>query len=283
MVALALSTPHVPVSSPVSNLHAEEERERRTLHLTMLHPVRPCFTGDLVDAIVHQQTRLVGSQKVDFLTLRSASAAHFNLGGDLQLFGNLIARRDRARLEWYAHRCIEGVYNFSSGCEGTVISVALVSGAALGGGFEVALACNVLIAERTARMGFPEMLFNLFPGMGALTFLARKAGPAAARELLMSGRTVSAERLHELGVVDVLAEPGELDATARRWVAQALPRAAGMKALLGAARFSPLGVSMAELRVIADAWVDAALELGPRDLRVMERLVRAQDRAALGA
>ena len=79
----------------------------------------------------------------------------------------------------------------------------------MGGGFECALSGNVLIAERGAKMGFPEILFNLFPGMGAMTLLGRKIGYSKAEKVILSGKLYTAEEMYELGVVDVLVEPGE--------------------------------------------------------------------------
>jgi DSF synthase len=66
-----------------------------------------------------------------------------------------------------------------------------------------------LIAEKGCKMGFPEILFNLFPGMGALTLLGRRVGMAKAEQMILSGNLYRAEDFHEMGVVDVLAEPGE--------------------------------------------------------------------------
>ena len=56
---------------------------------------------------------------------------------------------------------------------------------------------EMLIAERGAKMGFPEMLFNLFPGMGAYSLVARKAGPRVAEDLILNARVLPAEKMHE--------------------------------------------------------------------------------------
>src|SRR3712207_4090014 len=90
-----------------------------------------------------------------------------------------------------------------------VITVALVQGDALGGGFECALAHDLIVAERSAKFGLPEVLFNLFPGMGAYSFLSRRIGRQAAERMILSGRVHTAEELHEMGLVDVLAPDGE--------------------------------------------------------------------------
>ena len=66
-----------------------------------------------------------------------------------------------------------------------------------GGGFEHALTNDVIIAERGSRMGLPEVLFNMFPGMGAYSFLDRKIGQKLAEEVISSGKVYSAEEMRE--------------------------------------------------------------------------------------
>ena len=107
------------------------------------------------------------------------------------------------------------------------MTVALVQGDAIGGGFEAMLTNDVVIAERAAKFGLPEILFNLFPGMGAHSFLRRRVGERMARVLIEDGRSRSADEMRELGLVDVVCEPGEGEATLRQFVAR--PRAAASR------------------------------------------------------
>ena len=81
-----------------------------------------------------------------------------------------------------------------------------MQGDALGGGFECALASDLIVAEERAQLGFPEILFNLFPGMGAYSLLSRRVGMKGAEKMILSARLYTAEELHELGVVDLLVE-----------------------------------------------------------------------------
>ena len=97
-------------------------------------------------------------------------------------------------------------------------SIALVQGDALGGGFEAALSATVLIAEESSRMGFPEILFNLFPGMGAFSFLSRKIGRRAAEEMITSGTIYSARQLYDMGVIDVLTPDGTGEAAVHGFI-----------------------------------------------------------------
>lgn len=94
------------------------------------------------------------------------------------------------------------IYAAIEGCSKPVI--AAVNGHAFGGGLEIALACDMMVAAEGAKMGLPEILLNLIPGGGGTQRLPRKLGSNLATELLLSGRTVTAEELHARGLVNHL-------------------------------------------------------------------------------
>jgi DSF synthase len=154
-------------------------------------------------------------------------------------------------------------------------TVSLVQGDALGGGFEMALSADVIIAEESAMIGLPEILFNLFPGMGAYSLISRRAGTRAAEELILSGKILPATRLYEMGIVDVLAKDGEGESATQAWIAKNARRRSGFQGVMRA-RQQVNPVTRAELDAVADTWVDCALRLEDRDLRMMSRVVRAQ-------
>lgn len=240
---------------------------------------RPCFTPTLLrelkEAIADLQTRPEG--EVRHVIVASSVPGSYNLGGDLALFQEHIRNRDRAGLLQYAGMCIDLIYAMARGIRKGVTGIMLVQGDALGGGMEAALSGDVLIAERNARMGLPEMLFNLFPGMGAYTLLARKVGIKTAERMILSGEIYSAEELYEIGLVDQLAEPGEGERAVYEFLENDARRANGARALREAKRLSN-PVSYDELRAITEVWVDAALQLEDKDLRMMERLVKRQSK-----
>jgi DSF synthase len=243
---------------------------------------RPCFTPKLLENLVSWGEDLKSQidnprlPDVDYVVLASKHPDVFNLGGDLLLFHSSIVNRDRHSLHDYAKQCIEACYLHASHlARPTVTSICLVQGDALGGGFECALSGNVLIAERGCKMGFPEILFNLFPGMGALTLLGRRIGIAKAERMILSGNLYRAEELYEMGVVDVLAEPGEGTQAVYDYVRKDSRSRNGSLALR-AARELIQPVSYDELMSITEVWVDAALRLEQKDLRMMERLVARQ-------
>lgn len=250
---------------------------------------RPCFTPTVLRELLAWGDSMVGmiddpaQPDVKYFVLASNVPDTFSLGGDLSLFMQHIVARDRDALYRYALSCIDCSYAVHSHLNRPgVTSIALVQGQALGGGFESALAANVLIAERGAKMGLPEILFNLFPGMGAMTFLGRRIGHQKAEKLILSGKLYLAEELYDMGVVDVLAEPGEGEAAVYDYVRREEKSRNGILALRGAREVSQ-PVSYDELVRITEIWVDAALRLEARDLRMMERLVNRQTGKAGGA
>jgi DSF synthase len=245
---------------------------------------RPCFSPALLaelarfrDDMAH---RLDDPQDagIDYMVLASKVPGIFNLGGDLSLFRTLVEAGDRQRLSSYAQACIDMLWTHISGIDGRdITTISLVQGDALGGGFEGAMSAHVLVAERSARLGLPEILFNLFPGMGAYSLLSRRLGPAQAERLILSGQVYTAEALYEMGVVDVLADDGEGEKAVYDYVARENRARNGFRALRQARGLSN-PVTREELSGIAEVWVDAALRLNERDLRMMERLTSRQTR-----
>ncbi|MBS7455919.1 crotonase/enoyl-CoA hydratase family protein [Coralloluteibacterium stylophorae] len=244
---------------------------------------RPCFNRPLMHEM-HAYLRHAS----DRIALRAATGEHaiahvvvasdapvFNLGGDLDLFGRYIRARDRDGLLTYARDCVEGVYALHGRLHPTAHSIALVEGDALGGGFELALSCQTIVAESGVSMGFPEVLFGLFPGMGAFSYLRQRVSAKLAEEMMLNGTMYTSDELHRMGIVDVLVGKGEgVRAVEERILRNR--RIASARLALDEVRRTTEPVSLDELMRITGIWVDAALRLGDRSLRTMERLVRAQ-------
>jgi DSF synthase len=247
---------------------------------------RPSFSMGLLRDILAVQAsiqRLFAEREneselpAQYYVMASKVPGVFNLGGDLGHFAERIRSGDRQALLHYGETCVDAVYGNSIAFGLPLVTIALVQGDALGGGFECALAFDVIVAERSAKFGLPEILFNLFPGMGAYSFLSRRLGPVQAERMITSGRIYTAEELHGMGVVDVLAEDGEGEAAVRAYIAKNQRRRNAYLAMYRARRrASP--VTLQELRDIVRVWADAAMELGDLDLRMMCRLAAAQDR-----
>lgn len=95
------------------------------------------------------------------------------------------------------------------------VTIASISGFALGGGCELALACDLRVGSAKARLGQPEVLLGITPGGGGTQRLARLVGPARAKDLMLSGRQVKADEALAIGLLDEVVEPEQLDAHVR--------------------------------------------------------------------
>lgn len=107
-------------------------------------------------------------------------------------------------------------------------SIAAVNGIALGGGFELVLACDLRVAARTAKLGLPEIKLGTLPGAGGTQRLTRLVPMNIAKELILAGRTLDADRAYTLGLVNLVTDPAELMPTAlqlAREIAAGPPRA----------------------------------------------------------
>ena len=206
----------------------------------------------------------------------------FNFGGDLALFVLLVRAGDIESLKLYGRRCVDLVWWMENAANLGVHTTVLSQGDTLGGGLESVLPFHRVIFERSAQAGFPEVLFNLFPGMGAWDFTIRKGGFAVASEMILSGRLYSAEELHYRRLVDLVVDDGAGEAAVERVVREVDPRHRGTLAALRAQRMA-VPIHYERLVALVDQWAESALGLTDRDLRLMERLARAQARKAGGA
>lgn len=260
----------------------------KTLWLTLPESIEgnppyfaPALLHELRDVLHGLQARGVawpvhgGLQPVHYVVLKSANPDYFSLGGDLAYFRACIERRDRAALHAYSLQCAEMVHQWSTLLGREATTIALVQGRALGGGFETALAADLIVAEEQSEFGFPEILFGLFPCTGGMSLLAQRIGARAAERMLGDGRVYPAAALKEMGVIDEVCPRGQGAATVERLVAaHARQRAARLMLQRGRHRLAALDLQ--ELRTVVDEWTELAMALGPQELRVMEMLVKMQ-------
>jgi DSF synthase len=284
---------HRAVCSPFDPYRLHEEFDQLTIRFEpdqaalwclVNHPERPCFTSRLLDQIRTLQTRLrhglaplSEDMPVRTIVWGSTFPGIWNLGGDLALFTRLIRARAAGDLRSYAYACVDAVYQNLTKMGLPLLTIGMVQGDALGGGFEHALTNDVIIAERDSRLGLPEVLFNLFPGMGAYSLLCRRLDGVRAQKLILSGRLYEAAELEELGLVDLVVDPGEGPAAVRGYL-ERNRRRHGTLLSLSRVRQRCQPVTYEELIDVTEVWVETAMGLDEADLRRMEHLVRAQAR-----
>src|SRR6266851_7861527 len=145
----------------------------------------------------------------------------FSAGADLrELYhgaASLPEKERFARLREFLER-IHAVLNTIDASP--MIMIAAVHGICFGGGLELALACDIIIADKMARFAFPELRLGLIPGFGGIPRLKRDLGNALVRDLLLTGRSINAARAHSAGLVSQLAAEGEVLRAARSTAAQ---------------------------------------------------------------
>jgi DSF synthase len=245
---------------------------------------RPCFTSLMLKELrqwlnsvidYFQTIKSESDSAIRYLVLKSQIPNVFNMGGDLNLISNLIRERNRKKLLEYAIQCIDVCYLYSVNLHAPLTTICLVEGTALGGGFECALSANILIATENAEMGFPEIRFNLFPGMGAYSFLVRSCGTKNAEKIIAEGKTYSASKLHKMGIINHVGKVDSGVETVQNFMVQHHQSGNGHRALQQVKQCcNP--ISYQELVDITNIWVDAALGLDENNLRLIDRLVHAQ-------
>jgi DSF synthase len=269
-----------------SQLSARFDKTTHALWSRWSAEPRPCFNPSLLADIrtyydfVSQSRGTIqcddNAFPIEYVVLASGMPGVFNLGGDLDLFKQLISAKDRQGLLRYGRACVDVLYRNYVCHDLPLTTISLVQGECLGGGFEAALSGDVIIAEKSARFGFPEILFNLFPGMGAYSFLDRKIGRRAAEDLITSGKIYSADEMLTMGVVDIVTEDSageeEVNALIKR-----RSRSRNGLAALAAARRRVHSITFEELMDVVKIWADSALHLNVRDLKLMHRLVSRQN------
>ena len=279
----SIITPH---STHYRHLRTRFEPQYGALWCYLAPNARPCFSFEVLEELRRFQEKIERSAEdegkgwgVRYVILASMTPSVFNFGRDLHLFIRCLKENDPETLRRYAKECIDVLYAHATGFHLPITTISLVQGDALGGGFEAALASDILVSEKQSQFGFPEVLFNLFPGMGAFNLLERRIGMRRTERMLLGGKLHRAEELHAEGIVDIPAEDGRGENAVYEHIVRQAGRQNTHQAVLQVRRkLRPLLYE--ELMDVKEIWVDSAMRLGPREIRLMERLVNAQTRVS---
>jgi|SRR5580658_3959812 enoyl-CoA hydratase len=157
------------------------------------------------------------------LILYSSRKEGFSAGGDLrELYRLSAATEGQARLDGmraFIHR----VHHVANTLDASPLTtIAAVHGICFGGGFELALTCDIIVADKMARFAFPELRLGIIPGFGGIPRLRRDVGNAVVRDLLFTGRSIGAAKAQAVGLVSQVAAEGESLRLARTTAAQVL-------------------------------------------------------------
>jgi len=152
----------------------------------------------MMDEIIHALdfVNKADSSEIGVVVITGAGKA-FMAGADIKEYAQQTeAQFDAFQLK--GHSLYAGIENNSK------VVIAAINGYAFGGGFEIALACDMIVASNGAKMGLPEILLNLIPGGGGSLRLTKKIGINLTNEIVMTGRTLVAEEMHDRGVINYI-------------------------------------------------------------------------------
>ena len=287
MNAVVLQNPHLNTPRPASRLSLENRRLRaEALWITIgrdqatgLQNFTPTLVQEFHGMVDGLQSRRPRDAAPNYVVVQSADPGYFSMGGDLRFFRDCIQRRDASTLRDYSMRCLELLLSWEGGIKDTTTSIALVQGRALGGGFEMALGMDYLIAEEHSSFGFPEIMFGLFPCTGAMGLLSSRIGARQAERMMTNKKVYSAVELYDMGLVDEICGTGEGELAVERFIGNHSQRLkARLKVQQSRCRHTRL--DRAEGVRIVDDWVETAMCLSAEELRTMDMLIMMQEREA---
>lgn len=287
MNAIVLQHPHMASSRSLPRLSSQVRRlQADALWITLAKDAATGlqnFTPELVQEfrglVDDLQDRRLSAPPLHYAVVQSADPGYFSMGGDLRFFRDCIQRRDAVLLRDYSMRCLDLLQSWSGRIKDTTTSIALVQGRALGGGFEMALSMDYLIAEEQSSFGFPEIMFGLFPCTGAMGLLSGRIGARQAERMMTNKKVYSAIELYDMGLVDEICSEGEGELAVERFIANHSSRLkARLKVQQSRCRHAVL--DHAEGVRIVDDWVETAMCLSAAELRAMDMLIMMQAREA---
>jgi enoyl-CoA hydratase/carnithine racemase len=184
------------------------KRDENIVILTLNRPdKRNALSVELLDAFGKELDAIAADTSIRAVVLTGAGEKAFSAGMDFgALFEALASNATGEKLR----RMIRGLQELFLKLEELERpTIAAIEGSCVGGGFEMALACDLRIASSEAQFGLPEVKIGMLPDLGGTTRLARLAGPAVAKEWILTGRNYPAVRALEFGLINELVAPGD--------------------------------------------------------------------------
>ncbi len=245
---------------------------------------RPCYSYKMLVEINELQLEIIdyfhkNNMKpkipIRFIVWASQTDGVFNYGGDLKNLEKMVVNQDKDTLLIYGDLATKVIYRNYVNLELPLITIAVVEGIALGGGFEAVLSSNVSIVEKQVKMGITDIRFNLFAGAGAYSILARSIGVKNTEEIMTSGKIYNAQALYDMGLLTKLVSQGCARKEANIYMEKYSKMHNGMTAI-ASSRNRYMQVEFDELMDICKIWVNAAMNLEQKDLKLIRKLVEMQ-------
>ncbi len=182
-----------------------------TLTLSRPHAMN-ALNEDLIDRFGEAFSNADADEKVETIVIRGAGK-QFVAGADIRFFIDKIQKHQIDDILSFTRRTSQ---LFLSIEKSKKLTIALLNGLSLGGGSELALACQAIIATEKGSLGFPETAIGIYPGLGGMPRLARKIGPHLAKYYIFTGENISASQGLDFGIIDAIVSPDEIDQTIKK-------------------------------------------------------------------
>ena len=249
-----------------------------TIELSLATTGVPSFSVDTLRKLIafgHElRAEASGERHWRRVILTSSDNAVFSMGGDIASIAALAREKDKEGAAVVGELVSETLFAFTNGFGLDLETIAVVNGRAFGYGFEIALACDRLVASPRAAFGLPEGRFGLFAGMGATSLITRRASKAAMERLVIEGATIGADACLQLGIIDEIREKprGALLAESRGWG----QREWSLNRAKTAIRRRAKHYTYVEIRGGLSVWEAAVLSMSEEDIEAATRIARMQ-------
>lgn len=187
---------------PKSREYVQFEIDNRIAVVTMDRPPVNALNRQVQDEIEAVFDELETSSAVGAVIITGGGEKAFMAGADIMMLSEK-SSKEVAAMSVVTRKAFSKIENFNK------IVIAAVNGLALGGGCELALTCDIRVADESAFLGFPEVSLGLFPGAGGTQRLARLVGVGKAKELILTGDPINAREAKSIGLVERIAPKGE--------------------------------------------------------------------------
>lgn len=179
------------------------EKANGVATVTIDNPPLNVLSAQVVSELDEVFTALAEDHEVVSVILTGAGNKAFMAGADIKEFPQLITQADKKSSIMNSHRVLNNIDFFPKP------TIAVLNGLTFGGGCELAIVCDIRIAEEHAQIGLPEIKLGIFPGGGGTQRLPRLIGEAKAKELMFVGDPITAQEAHRIGLVNHVVPSGE--------------------------------------------------------------------------
>ena len=218
---------------------------------------------------------------IKFFVYASQVPNVFGYGGALENLVKAFEKKDRESLLACANVAVKSMYLNSHNLHLPLHTIAYIEGDALGGAFQAALSFNAIIAEEHAQFGLQQIRFNMCPGIGLYSFLARRVGINNADNIIRSARLYTASEMRDMGAITEIAATGDGKRIVDRYMKEYRRSFDVMQTLHAAKmRFAPLKYD--ELEYMVDLWIKAMTNLDDEQIARLKRIAESQRQQIYG-